>query len=821
MKRFICLLLLCVPLFALELTLNSGKENGKSFSVLRLSHSEPFSCQEFYNRFSEIEKVMCSFKGTFDRGFSFERMLFFKIDTFQDKDKAIVVITPKKKARLFALNQDGKRDTPIIEERAPLAANWQVVGYEDTLPFLKPQQPVGLNFPVTIGSANTPYVGALDIAKKPLVIEQTPDLQLYVSIKGFMDRESYHEAINTINETLLRYPQTIFLKDLLLFKIRALFALDNLDNAEELINLAKSWLNAYPADVGVSEVLYVLARTYGQQQFYDQARYYYDRLKDDYRNDEFEILSRVSFADDLQKRGDSKIAPQLYVSALNDAQTIKTASMAAFNLADYYIQKGTTEDRKSAQKLLDQVINANPGFFTKKPEELLDQLTKWAELGFYIPTAQIARIAYESVKDGDDRDLIENLLRNSAIWYEEGGEFKQAADTYAEYLRVYPAGDMRKEMQRRSDNLLFSYNEGNSTQRIENLDRLIATYPDSPEAQKAYEHKAALLVQEGNYDAVTALEDKLGIDSEVVSQAAEGAVRRALNNHDCTTAAFYLQKYKNLSLNQDELIGGFDCLVGASFFDDALRIAAQAEPTIESGTRRLQWLYRIATTQARKPDYPKAIAAARDGLYVSDSLASGAHSDIALILVDSLLKENRIEEAMQYMPRIEENFKDDNRMIEIQRELLNAAVKRDDRPAIEQYAKELLRLQALHERPEFSPWAELTLAEMYIKNNRLQDALAILNAAEQLQLGDDDRAKVLYNKGAVADSLALYPLSLESYQKCSELPGASPYKNLCASAYTLLQERLEASGAMSIDSTAPAVEPPEPPETSTAPAPTP
>ncbi|MDE7448571.1 MAG: hypothetical protein K2M51_05970, partial [Helicobacter sp.] len=384
------------------------------------------------------------------------------------------------------------------------------------------------------------------------------------------------------------------------------------------------------------------------------------------------------------------------------------ASMAAFNLADYYIQKGTTEDRKSAQKLLDQVINANPGFFTKKPEELLDQLTKWAELGFYIPTAQIARIAYESVKDGDDRDLIENLLRNSAIWYEEGGEFKQAADTYAEYLRVYPAGDMRKEMQRRSDNLLFSYNEGNSTQRIENLDRLIATYPDSPEAQKAYEHKAALLVQEGNYDAVTALEDKLGIDSEVVSQAAEGAVRRALNNHDCTTAAFYLQKYKNLSLNQDELIGGFDCLVGASFFDDALRIAAQAEPTIESGTRRLQWLYRIATTQARKPDYPKAIAAARDGLYVSDSLASGAHSDIALILVDSLLKENRIEEAMQYMPRIEENFKDDNRMIEIQRELLNAAVKRDDRPAIEQYAKELLRLQALHERPEFSPWAELT-----------------------------------------------------------------------------------------------------------------
>lgn len=97
MKRFICLLLLCVPLFALELTLNSGKEGGKSFSVLRLSHSEPFACQEFYNRFSEIEKVVCSFKGTFDRGFRFERMLFFKIDAFQDNENAVVVITPKKR----------------------------------------------------------------------------------------------------------------------------------------------------------------------------------------------------------------------------------------------------------------------------------------------------------------------------------------------------------------------------------------------------------------------------------------------------------------------------------------------------------------------------------------------------------------------------------------------------------------------------------------------------------------------------------------------------------------------------------------------------
>lgn len=803
LMRLLCLLLVIFsPLAALELTLNSGKEGGKSFSVLRLSHTEPFACVENYNRFSEIENVVCRFKGSFERGFSFEQMVFFKIDTFQDKDDAVVVITPKKKAKLFSLNQDGKRTTPLIKERAPMAASWQVIGYEDKIPFLNPQQPVGLNFPIAISSANTPYIGALDVAKKPLVIEQTPDLQMYVTAKGFMDRESYDEAINTINETLLRYPSTIFLKDLLLFKIRALFEQDIVDNAEEAINLAKSWLNAYPTDAAVSEVLYVLARLYGQQQFYEQARYYYDRLKEEYLNDEFEVLSRVSFADDLQARGDSKIAPQLYISALNDAKTVKTASLAAFKLADYYIQKGTADDTQNAQKLLEQVIQANPAFFAKDPDILLNQLIKWADKGFYVPTAQIAHIAYNAVKDGNDNELSENLLRNSAIWYESGGQFRQAADAYATYLKAFPGGDMRKEMQRRSDNLLFSYDEGNSTQRLANLDRLIETYPNSEEEQKAYEHKASLFVQEGKFDEAVALENRLGADSPIISQAAEGAVRRAIQNQDCMSASFYLQKYHNLSLNQDELIAGFDCLAMASFYDDALRIATEADPTIDNSTRRLQWLYRIATIQERKGDYPKAIAAARDGLYVSDSLANGIHSDIIIILTHSLLKENRVAEAMQYLPRLEENFKDDNRMIEIQKELLNDAAKRDDRPAIEYYAKELLRLQNLHQRPEYSPWAELTLVESYIKNNRAQDALSVLNQAEQLKLSNDDLTKILYNKAAVADSLGLYPLSLESYRQCSELTGSSPYRGLCESAYQLLEERLQQAG-IDVNTTAP------------------
>ncbi len=790
MKHIFYLCLFMVPMYALQLTMNSGKEEGKSFSVLRLSHTEPFSCEESYNRFSEVEKVVCKFNGVFERGFSFEQTLFFKIDAFQDKEKGVIVITPKKRARLFPLNQDSKSPVPIVKEKATLASSWQIIGYEEKIPFLKMQQPVGLNFPITMKNVSTPYIGALDIAKKPLVVQETPDTQAYISIKGFMDRESYQEAINAINETLLRYPNTIFKKDLLLFKIDALFNLNNQEYYEEMVALAKAWLKAYPADHGVSEVLYVLAKTYGEQRFYDESRYYYDRLKEEYKGNEFEILSRISFANDLQNRGDSKLAPQLYISALNDTQNVKTASLAAYNLADYYILKGG--DREAAKKLLEQVIEVNPKFFTTNPQQTFNKISKWADEGFYDPTAKIAEIIYESIKDNINDNLQEVALRSAAIWHENAKQFLEATQAYKKYLQTYPVGDMHKEMLRRSDNLLFSYNEGNSTKRIEDLERLIKTYPNSEESKKAYEQKAEILTQEGDFASATALEEHLGAENPIVIQAATGAVRKALHSEDCATAAFYLQKYKNLDLNQDELMGGFDCLVQKSFYNDALRISEQAQDSIDSTVRRLQWLYRVAKTQETKGDYPKAIFAARDALYISDSLGNAMHNDIIFTLVNALLKEKRVEEAMQYMPRLEETFKDDDRMIDIQKELLNAAAKKDDRPAIEIYAQELLRLQALHQRPEYSPWVELTYAESLIKSNRLQEALAVLNQAEQLPLSNDDRAKVLYNKGAIADSLQLTPLSLESYQQCSQLEGNSPYKQLCSSAYTLLQERANA-----------------------------
>ncbi|RAX59281.1 hypothetical protein CCZ01_00655 [Helicobacter monodelphidis] len=799
---------------ALEIDLNSGKEAGKSFSVLKIEHNEPFTCQETFNRFSEIEKVVCTIKGELGRGFSFNQTLFFKIDAFADKENSILVITPKKKARLFALNQDSKRSTPIIKERPTLSARWQVVGYEDKIPFLSSQNPVGLNFPITIQSSTTPHIGALDIAKKPLIIDESPDTQLYVSIKGFMERESYGEAVSTINDTLLRYPDSIFKKDLLLFKIRALFKQNDPDITEEMISLARGWLKAYPADGGVSEVLYILAKTYGQQRFYEEARYYYDRLKEEHIGDNFEILSRISLADDLLERGDSKIAPQLYISALNDATNIDTASLASYRLADYYITKDQTDQFDNAKTLLNQVVNANPKLFHNLPSQaLLDNLGAWAEKGFFDPTGKIAEIVYNGIKDGNDDALTEAFLRNAAIWYEGAADFPNANRVYQEYLKLYPIGETHKEMVRRADNLLFSYNEGNVTKRLEDLDRVIATYPDSEEAQKAYELKANLLIQQGDFSDAVNLEKNLGAEHPTVLQAATGAVRRSLHNNDCTTAAYYLQRYPNLDLNQDELLKGFDCLAEGSFFDDALRLSAQAEPNIENITRRLDWLYRIATTQQRKGDYPKAIKAARDGLDLNDSLATGKYDDISFILINSLLKEQRIEEAMQYLPRLEEMFKDDDRMIEIQKELLNAAAKKDDRPAIELYAKELLRLQELHKRPEYSPWAELTYVESLIKSNRLEEALAILNQSEQLPLNDDERAKVLYNKGSVADSLTFTPLSQESYEKCTQVEGNSPYKKLCADALGLLNQRTQKGNNQPLPPPIPEqIEPATPPE---------
>lgn len=99
------------------------------------------------------------------------------------------------------------------------------------------------------------------------------------------------------------FPNTIFKRDILYLKIIALDGLASEENYEDIITLAKTWQNAYPTDIHISEILYIIAKTYAKMDFFEEASYYYRRLFDEYKGDQFELLARLDYGKNLYLRG--------------------------------------------------------------------------------------------------------------------------------------------------------------------------------------------------------------------------------------------------------------------------------------------------------------------------------------------------------------------------------------------------------------------------------------------------------------------------------------------------------------------------------------
>ncbi|MGP1580511.1 MAG: tetratricopeptide repeat protein [Wolinella sp.] len=779
-------LLLFAPLNALDVVINSAKEGGKNFAVLNLKYERLFPCKEERDRYGEVERVVCRIEGQPPSSFTHSNTLFFKLSVEQINSTPHLIITPKKRAKLFALHADPKEHTPLLSEEAQLSMRWQVIGYEDQIPFLSNKPHRGINFPIKMESTRTPLIGALDVFKKPLEVEAGGDVPLYLSIRGLMDQGLYSEAISAIDDAFMRYPETIFKRELLLFKIRAFEALNDPDSREELVALAKSWSRAYPADSSIPEVLYILAKTYGDLRFFDEARYYYDRLFTEYRGNNFELLARIALGDELLRHGDNKRTPQLYADALNESKNLDTASFAALRLAEYHISK---KNFPEAEKLLSKVLQAHAKFFQKDPLKTYKMIEQWAlEEGFYLLSAQIAESMWNSgiKEEGEDgEDLPEKLLRQAGIWYEFAGNFDDAHRIYRLYREKYEDRAAFSKIVERDDKLLFVLDESDARKRLARLDEVIVAYPNSPEKEKAYERKAETYVELGEWENVLLIERFLKPENPSLITATTRLVQKGLKENDCKKVAFYMQNYRHLELSNLERIFSFDCLLQGALLPRAEELASEGIQRENLG-ERLEWLYRYAQVLEALPDYPRAINAARDALMLADSLKKVQFAQVAFILFNALAKEQREDEAREVFARLQREYTEDSRMIEAYRMMLLWASKKLDEVAIELYAKELLRLQKLHARPEFSPWAELVYIDSLLRLQRFNDALKIVDELLAQKLDSQTKIKVLYIRGSTAQRVGNLPLARESYERCSKSDEVSAWKNLCTEALKLL-----------------------------------
>lgn len=779
-KSLIFVVFLLQAVYPIEFYINSGREGGQNFAVLSIVDDKPFICKEELNRNSEVGLITCEFDVKLVSRFSKSDSLFFNISPQIDNNKFILNITPKKKMKLFSLEFDINSSTPIPQERNESSSRWQIIGYEDSLPFLDDRIDDGLNFPISFSSqVGYPKVGPLDYKMEPMSDNVGLDKDHFLKIQSFMSRKSYNEALLAIDEMSALYPNSIFKRDVLYLKILALDGVSSNEDVEDVIDLAKMWLDAYPTDINVPEVLYVIAKSYAKMQFFDEAFYYYNRLFKEYKGDKFELLARLEYGKNLYARGDRNVVLDMYESVLEETQDIHIASLASFLLAEFYKNTG---DKNRAQEYLLNILQANPNYYLDSIDIYYPIMQDWAEEGIYEAPAEIVEAMLDVVDK--ERPIYIDMLKDVAMWYDNAQKLELAHKYYKILLGLDFNADEKAKIKKLDDELLLKYDEDNATKRLEHYDYVMQEYKGQEEEQKALERKVETLYELKKYKEVFDMRDSLESNNTMLLESVGELTKDSIKREDCKEAAFYGSLYSDtIPLDYDDKLALFDCLYKSQQYKPAQNIAQLESEKAKLKEEREDWLYRLGWVMYKLQDYPKASMASRDVVIISNN---EKYNDAVFVLFMSLVHQNRKEEAFSYLPKLEDKLKDKREMIEVYRIMLLDSLDKKDDTAITIYANKLIALQDKYSSYDYSPWVELSLVEALNRDSKFAESLEVINKAIPHAANNNQKVQVYYLQGYLNSKLNKTNEAYKSYSECEGIQGESPWKTLCIDAKNLI-----------------------------------
>ena len=213
MLKLFLLLLLPFSLFALEISFQSGKEDNSKYTLLHVKEQTPFMCEAQSDSFNNIKKVICVFSKRPENAFKPLNDDFFNVVSEIKENNFFLIITPIYKMQLIPSVFDLTKDNTLFESDVKLSTAWTMIGYKENLPLIKKQKSYdgGLNIPITFSNDELQYVGGLDIQGNPVMIKQADDVKAYLNVKKQFDAKDYDKVVETIDDVIKSYPDTIFM----------------------------------------------------------------------------------------------------------------------------------------------------------------------------------------------------------------------------------------------------------------------------------------------------------------------------------------------------------------------------------------------------------------------------------------------------------------------------------------------------------------------------------------------------------------------------------------------------------------------------------
>ncbi|EJC30442.1 paralysed flagella protein [Helicobacter pylori Hp P-13b] len=794
-KIFLLMGLLSHSLNALSLTLTQGKEGGEDFSVLTLRNDKAFSCSYVNEKPpSGIEAslsiihakrpIECVIDSIPKEGFTPLENAFFNITYSMRQQQFILHIKPKvmRRLTLFSFDRDYKKAIPLFVENDAKAKMWQIIGYDQKIPFLseKDNAQKGLNFPIIIKDAQTPIIQELDVNNKPLLTTKGYDLNAYLEAKKQMDSQAYFDALRTISRAFKNYPQTIFKKDLYLLEIIALGKLGIKKSL--LIDIGTQWIKNYPTDPNIPEALYYVAKALDENNNYKQAVRYYKRILLEYKNSRYAPLAQMRLAIEAAEGSDLSNASMLFKEAFSNAKDKESASEIALNWAEAEINY---QNFNNAKYLIDKVVQSNPDYLSTHSESALDLLKLLKKNQMNESAIEIAHLL---LNQDDDVKAKEQALYDLGALYARIKDFKNAHLYNLRYLQDHAELERASVVRARDEKALFSM-EGNTQEKIAHYDKIIQNFPNSNEAQKAFELKAQLLFDNKRYAEVLGMQKNLPKDSPLIQKTLNILAKTPLEDHRCEEALKYLSQITAFAFNPQEEIQAFDCLYFASLKEKAQIIALNALKAAKTPSEKLVWLYRLGRNYYRLGDFKNSTLASKDALILAQSLNKKEFYDIAFVLFSDYMQSNEKELALNLYAFLEKHFKDDKRMALVYFKLLE---NEKDPKSVKIYATSLLKLQDAYKDYSYTPFGEFALIDAYRVTKDYLKALEALDKLLNRRLSLEDHQKALYLQSSLLDLTNQKAKSKASLEKCVQLKQkdqTNAWQNLCEQGLNLFKNK--------------------------------
>ncbi|MGL2443718.1 tetratricopeptide repeat protein [Helicobacter pylori] len=794
-KIFLLMGLLSHSLNALSLTLTQGKEGGEDFSVLTLRNNKSFSCSYVNEKPpSGIEAslsiihakrpIECVIDSIPKEGFTPLENAFFNITYSMRQQQFILHIKPKvmRRLTLFSFDRDYKKAIPLFVENDAKAKMWQIIGYDQKIPFLseKDNAQKGLNFPIIIKDAQTPIIQELDVNNKPLLTTKGYDLNAYLEAKKQMDSQAYFDALRTISRAFKNYPQTIFKKDLYLLEIIALGKLGIKKSL--LIDIGTQWIKNYPTDPNIPEALYYVAKALDENNNYKQAVRYYKRILLEYKNSRYAPLAQMRLAIEAAEASDLSSASMLFKEAFSNAKDKESASEIALNWAEAEINY---QNFNNAKYLIDKVVQSNPDYLSMHSESALDLLKLLKKNQMNESAIEIAQLL---LNQDDDVKAKEQALYDLGALYARIKDFKNAHLYNLQYLQDHAELERASVVRARDEKALFSM-EGNTQEKIAHYDKIIQNFPNSNEAQKALELKAQLLFDNKRYAEVLGMQKNLPKDSPLIQKTLNVLAKTPLEDNRCEEALKYLSQITAFEFNPQEEIQAFDCLYFASLKEKAQIIALNALKAAKTPSEKLTWLYRLGRNYYRLGDLKNSTLASKDALILAQSLNKKEFYDIAFVLFSDYMQNNEKGLALNLYAFLEKYFKDDKRMALVYFKLLE---NEKDPKSVKIYATSLLKLQDAYKDYSYTPFGEFALIDAYRTTKDYLKALETLDKLLNRRLSLEDRQKALYLQSSLLDLTNQKAKSKASLEKCVQLKQkdqTNAWQNLCKQGLNLFKNK--------------------------------